>query len=593
MNLELEQKAAEVIEKLGRISKGNVAISSLDPIAKMMLVAMLHEMQKLEDYVGGMEDRIVDRFCADFIPRRNVGAMPALALINARPKRSSQIVHIDNCAGFSYKTGARASLNYLPIFKSIAIPFTDIYTLTPYCLSHAGGSYDVSMDRNDCLWIGIETTAEIEMLKGCSLLINGTEGVVPERILVGNEQKELDFADMSRMEFIEMLEPFDSQQSSSEFFSFWDEWKTHMSSMPDQSLLYITDPLTDRDVFKPKPYPKMFLQWLESDMLEIFSDNILWLCLKFPDGYEVPVSCSVTLNVLPVVNIEINTVTLTQAAPIAKLQKADNSYFLHIIETSSAANKQGFGMKGEEITVRDFDASCYNNGDLYREVRNLYNRFINDYHAFVEYNGLKDGEVIKQLREIINKIGKSVGEHNSRYNFDSGTYVMKNMNHFPSSSPVKVSYMSTMGKIGNTPKAGQAMENRKFPMLEKELPVIVSACGGANKASVDEKYELLRYYSLTEDRLFTIKDIEAFIRKELVSEFGREELRRIFIRMKIEGTAGIRQIQRGLYIDIEFKDRKNYEQAKAISFDVRTHRRIINKSCISMPVIIRLANLEK
>ena len=230
---------------------------------------------------------------------------------------------------------------------------------------------------------------------------------------------------------------------------------------------------------------------------------------------------------------------------------------------------------------------------MYREVRNLYNRFINDYHAFVEYNGLKDGEVIKQLREIINKIGKSVGEHNSRYNFDSGTYVMKNMNHFPSSSPVKVSYMSTMGKIGNTPKAGQAMENRKFPMLEKELPVIVSACGGANKASVDEKYELLRYYSLTEDRLFTIKDIEAFIRKELVSEFGREELRRIFIRMKIEGTAGIRQIQRGLYIDIEFKDRKNYEQAKAISFDVRTHRRIINKSCISMPVIIRLANLEK
>lgn len=593
MDIELEKKTAQVLEYLGRISKGKSNVSPSDPIAKMMLVALLHEIQKVEDYLGGMEDRIVDRFCEDFIPRKNICAMPAIALINAKPKTGTQIVKVDHCAAFSYKIGGRSTLNYLPLFRSMAMPFTDIYTLTPYRLSHASASYEITMGRNDCLWVGIETLAEIESLKGLSLLVKGTDGVSPEWIFVGTDRKELDFADMSRMEFIEMLEPFDSQQSSGEFFSFWDEWKSALTDLQDQSLLYITDDLTDRDVFKPKPYPKMFLQWLESDLLEVFPDNILWICLKFPEGYEVPETCSVSLNILPVVNIDINTVTLTQAAPIAKLQKTDNSYFLHIIETSSTANRQGFGMMNDEVTVRDFDASCYHDGDLYREVRSLYNRFINDYHAFVEYNGLKDGEVLRQLREVINKIGKSVGEYNARYNFDSGTYVMKNMSNFPSSSSVKVSYMSTMGKIGNTPKAGQALENRKYPMLEKELSVVVSACGGANKASADEKYEQLRYYSMTEDRLFTMKDIESFIRKELVSEFGKDEYRRIFIRMKIEGTAGLKQLQRGLYINIEFKDRKNYELARSLSFDVRTHRRILNRSCISMPIIISLINLEK
>ena len=49
-------------------------------------------------------------------------------------------------------------------------------------------------------------------------------------------------------------------------------------------------------------------------------------------------------------------------------------------------------MNTEDIVIRDFDAACYNNGDLYRDVRNLYNRFVEDYYAFIEYNGIKDGE---------------------------------------------------------------------------------------------------------------------------------------------------------------------------------------------------------
>ena len=116
--------------------------------------------------------------------------------------------------------------------------------------------------------------------------------------------------------------------------------------------------------------------------------------------------------------------------------------------------------------------------------------------------------------------------------------------------------------------------------------------GGCDRASVDEKYENLRYYSLTNDRLYTKKDLEAFLRKEIVTEFGKEEFKRILLELNIEGAAGETKLQRGLYITIKFKDKKNFEKAFSSSFKHRIYQKIINRSCISMPIIVNLLNLD-
>ena len=49
----------------------------------------------------------------------------------------------------------------------------------------------------------------------------------------------------------------------------------------------------------------------------------------------------------------------------------------------------------------------------------------------------------------------------------------------------------------------------------------------------------------------------------------------------------------GLYVDIEFKDRKNYEKALDAYIDIKIQRLIIDNSCISMPIQINLINLDK
>lgn len=609
MDIELEQRIKETIEQLRQLAADGMNYADMDPVAKMMLVALINEGQKLRDSVENTPQRVLERFCSDFIPRNKVEAVPAITILapTFKPHKDFGFTQIGAELVFTYRTNlSKQALNFIPLFNTSALPYSDLFVVTSNKLSYHGGTFPVQMDSPNTVWIGVVTKTEVESLNGVSLLIKGTNGIAPEHIYVGLDQSLLDFSTMREMENIEMVEPFDAQQSSGELFSLMNQWKECLLNMPNGSLIYITDSVQDRDLFKSRAYPRIFQQYLEDEVLNCFTtpedSHTLWLKIVFPEGYKVPDACDIQLNAFPVVNVDVCNLTLTQAAPIAKLQKYDNSYFLQILETSSIIQKQGFEKVHEDVIVRDFDASCYHNGDLYKDVRNLYNKFVDNYYAFIEYNGIKDGVILKQLCNTINQLGKSVGNRNARYNFDSGAYVMKNMNQSSVSLSTKVSYITTQGKAGNAPLTKEdaerrkteyrPMENRKLPAIEKDLHIVVSAMGGANKASADERYELLRYFTLTNDRLYTKMDIDAFLRKEIIAAFGKGELGRVTIKINIEGVGGDRFLQRGLYIDLEFKDKKNYDKAVDMSFDKLMKQKIEGKSCIAMPKIIKLVNLE-
>lgn len=574
----------------------------MDPIAKMMLVALLYETQKIRDVIDGFDQKLIDRFCENFIPMQDVEAMPALAVVSPlfKKNKDSDCIQIGSGVSFTYKEkSSKTAISYLPLFKNMLVPYEDIYVLTRNRLTSKEHVYEIQMEKPNILWIGIHTKAEVELLEGFSFFLNKKDNVYPQAISVmGSSVESIEFSTMNRMEDIEMLEPFDAQQVSTRFLSVFEYWKERLQELPGGVLVTITDKTRNRDLFKKRAYPRVFQNWLESDVLNCFNDETLWLQVEFPENYIVSDDCEVIFNAIPVVNVDLNSVTLTQAAPVAKLQKQDGSFFVSVLETSNAAHKQGFSMSAEEFVIRDFDAHCYHHGDLYRDIRNLYNRFVEDYYAFIEYNGLKDGQDIKRLKELVNKIAKSVGEKNDKFKFDSGTYVMKNIKQATNSSVTKVSFLTTQGALGNVlhVTAGtdsSKLECKKLPVTESNVPVVVSALGGKDKATADQRYELIRYYSLTNDRLYTKMDVEAFVRKELIAIYGKEEFKRISINVHVEGTAGQKFVQRGLYVDIEFKDKKNYMLAVENNQEIKLQRQIIDNSCISMPITISLINLDK
>lgn len=603
MDAELQKRINEVVAHLQSMMSESAEYQLMDPIAKMMLVALMYETQKIRDSIDAFDQRIIDRFCEDFIPIQQIEAMPAIALVSPifKKNKDHDCVPINSGVSFSYKEkSSKATINYLPLFKNTLIPFEDVYVLTNNRLTNKEQSYDIQMECPNTLWVGIQTKAEIEALCGVSLFIGKNDNVYPQTVsVVGNTVEPLEFSTMNRIEDIEMLEPFDSQQVSNRFLSIIEYWKGILQDLPNGVLITVTDQTNDRDMFKKRAYPRVFQNWLESEVLNCFNEDTLWLQVDFPDNYVVADDCQVILNVIPVVNVEVSSVTLTQTSPIAKLQKQEDSFFLSILETSNAAHKQGFSMSAEEFVIRDFDAHCYHHGDLYRDIRNLYNRFVEDYYAFIEYNGLKDGQDIKRLKELVNKIAKSVGEKNDKFKYDSGTYVMKNIKQLTNSSVTKVSFLTTQGALGNKLSAkidgtesSSKLECKKLPVIESNVPVITSAVGGKDKATADERYELIRYYSLTNDRLYTKMDVEAFVRKELISIYGKEEFKRISVNVHVEGAAGRDSVRRGLYVDIEFKDKKNYTLALSHQIEMSLQGAIEHYACISMPVIVTVFFIE-
>lgn len=580
---------ANIDELLAEFKRAGTNLS--DPVSKLMVTALLHQAQKIKDEISLLPEKVISRLCDYFIPKNKIDATPALCLLQPaiKQKKGLEAHTIADSTFFSFKIDNKTSLSYYPLFRNYIIPIAADHILTDKMLISKGVRTDLNLNCKGKVWLGLEIPVEIESLENVSFYIRCNAKVLPKKIFVGNDMIELSFTESSKLTDIPIMSPFDSQQVNPSSIEIFSNWQRYLSEMADGKLLYVTDALIDRDVFKYRAYPKCFQQYLESNDLDKFENNTLWILFDFGDRYDIPNDIEIIPNVIPSVNVNLNSVTLTQSSPIAKLTKDDGSYYLNIVETSLPAQKQGFSTVNEDIVVRDFDANCYNKDILHRDVRNLYNRFVEDYHAFIDYHSLKDGELVRTLRELVNKIGKSVTSTSEIKNqYDDGTYVMRSIGLIGKPITVKVSYLTTNGKLGNAPKSGMIMENKKDAALEKDVRVISSAIGGEDKASADQRYEMLRYYTLTSDRLFTKMDIDAFLRFRLLKEFGKDEVKRINHYIYIQGAAGADKLVRGLYIDIKFKDEKNYHKATSNALDRKLHQMIIDRSCISMPVIINL-----
>ena len=565
-----------------------------DPVVNLILASLVHQARKIQDEIDALPERVTDRLMGCYIPREKIEACPAICNVELklRLKKGVEAHTLEEGTFFNYKLDTRTWLNYYPIFRNQVLPVENLHVLAPGFFITKGEKIPMETGRKGTVWVGLEIQGETETLENVSFYLKGTHGLRPVKVTVADTDMSLEFVPASRISEVPMMSPFDSQQMSPATIETMFHWQKLLNDNREGELIYIIDRLRDRDIFKKKAYPKAFQQLLESKYLDGFDEaqnGILWLQMDFGQETDIPDSLEIIPNVVPATNVNVNSVTLTQTSPIAKLTKDDGSYFLNILETTLSARKQGFNPVSEDIVVRDFDASVYNRGSLYRDIRNLYNRFVEDYQAFVDYHALKDGELLRNLRELVNRISKGVENSTEVKNrYDEGTYAMRSVALSGNPASVKVSYLTTAGSTGNGPKAGEKMENKKDAALEKDVVIVESAKGGTDKARPDERYELMRYYTLTADRLYTRMDVKAFLRLQIIKEFGKEEAKRISYEISIEGAGAATKLVRGLYIDITFKDDKNYRKAVAEGLAEKFTQEISDRSCISMPIIISL-----
>ena len=103
MDIDVEKRVNEAIEQLRKISIDDIDFNQLDPIARMMLIALINETQKIQDYVEGTTQRVVERYCSDFIPYEKINAVPAITLIHStfKSQKDTEIINVGSGASFA------------------------------------------------------------------------------------------------------------------------------------------------------------------------------------------------------------------------------------------------------------------------------------------------------------------------------------------------------------------------------------------------------------------------------------------------------------------------------------------------------------
>ncbi len=54
MDVDIEKRLNDAIESLQKMSEEDISFQQMDPVARMMLVALVSEAQKIQDYADDM-----------------------------------------------------------------------------------------------------------------------------------------------------------------------------------------------------------------------------------------------------------------------------------------------------------------------------------------------------------------------------------------------------------------------------------------------------------------------------------------------------------------------------------------------------------
>ncbi len=185
MDNEIKKQVYEAVERLRRVLPGEIDFDNLDPVARMMLVALINEGQKLHDEIADTPRKIVERFCSDFVPYDKVSATPAITVVNPRFRTTTfrETITVETGVSFQFKRKeSKLQLNYLPLLRTLLLPHSNIHQLSHSMLKDNMGTIPLHTGYPSRVWLGLQTDVEIESLKGLSFMVRSTGCIIPDHL---------------------------------------------------------------------------------------------------------------------------------------------------------------------------------------------------------------------------------------------------------------------------------------------------------------------------------------------------------------------------------------------------------------------------
>ena len=476
------QRAEEIIKEAVAIWQRGFNSEQLegieqDPVFALFLTALAYQANEIDNEVEQLQVEILDELTRLLIPYEKTHPLPATALVEARLDDRIPELTLDQRCGF-------------------ILPDTD-YTFIPILKTRAINAEIQSVVRIDNRrWkVGLKLKGAVKQLSGMTFLV-GNPHFHDLKLYANGAMlplvKPWDYSDLPLNECFSIDNMVYNKSLTYQASNTWFD----LFAQQNARLFYI-----DSHKGSDRPFDRLELTF-----------EFIGIDEQFTFDKE-----QLSLNATILANVAQRSVTLSAAAPIARLSSEGNKQqFLHLI-----APDDNQLYPEVPVEIRRVATDRFNAERLARLASTLVSRFASDYYAFQKIEVLREGRVMEQFYNLLKKISEGLSRSSSEWASSLYLLLRNDRGFHPKEMSLRVNYLTTDGSAVN---AGLNAKSTFAPLANnyiQSVRLLASPMPGydeiRNKNAQDN---LARYYMITNDRIVTPADIKILCYNELERRFG-------------------------------------------------------------------------
>ena len=476
------QRAEEIIKEAVAIWQRGFNSEQLegieqDPVFSLFMTALAYQANEIDNEIEQLQEEILDELTRLLIPYEKTHPLPATALVEARLDDRIPELTLDQRCGF-------------------ILPDTD-YTFIPILKTRAINAEIQSVVRIDNRrWkVGLKLKGAVKQLSGMTFLV-GNPHFHDLKLYANGAMlplvKPWDYSDLPLNECFSIDNMVYNKSLTYQASNTWFD----LFAQQNARLFYI-----DSHKGSDRPFDRLELTF-----------EFIGIDEQFTFDKE-----QLSLNATILANVAQRSVTLSAAAPIARLSSEGNKQqFLHLI-----APDDNQLYPEVPVEIRRVATDRFNTERLARLASTLVSRFASDYYAFQKIEALREGRVMEQFYNLLKKISEGLSRSSSEWASSLYLLLRNDRGFHPKEMSLRVNYLTTDGSAVN---AGLNAKSTFAPLANnyiQSVRLLASPMPGYDEIRNKNAQEnLARYYMITNDRIVTPADIKILCYNELERRFG-------------------------------------------------------------------------
>ena len=476
------QRAEEIIKEAVAIWQRGFNSEQLegieqDPVFALFLTALAYQANEIDNEVEQLQVEILDELTRLLIPYEKIHPLPATALVEVQLDDRIPELTLDQRCGF-------------------ILPDTD-YTFIPILKTRAINAEIQSVVRIDNRrWkVGLKLKGAVKQLSGMTFLV-GNPHFHDLKLYANGAMlplvKPWDYSDLPLNECFSIDNMVYNKSLTYQASNTWFD----LFAQQNARLFYI-----DSHKGSDRPFDRLELTF-----------EFIGIDEQFTFDKE-----QLSLNATILANVAQRSVTLSAAAPIARLSSEGNKQqFLHLI-----APDDNQLYPEVPVEIRRVATDRFNAERLARLASTLVSRFASDYYAFQKIEALREGRVMEQFYNLLKKISEGLSRSSSEWASSLYLLLRNDRGFHPKEMSLRVNYLTTDGSAVN---AGLNAKSTFAPLANnyiQSVRLLASPMPGYDEIRNKNAQEnLARYYMITNDRIVTPADVKILCYNELERRFG-------------------------------------------------------------------------